>query len=219
MMKKLLYVTANPKAKEGSSSLTVGEVFLETYRALNPSDEITVLDLYNTYIPAIDQDVLNAWGKLQSGQGFGELSAEEQAKIIRMGEVVDQFMAADHYIFVTPMWNFSFPSKMKDYIDNIAAAGKTFKYTVNGPVGLLQNKKVVHIQSSGGIYSQGPGADLDFSNRYLQRIATFLGITDYQSVFIEGAAMMPDQAEAILAKAKEDARMAARNISGDLIVI
>lgn len=86
-----------------------------------------------------------------------------------MNEVVDQFIEADYYIFVTPMWNFSVPSKMKDYIDNIAAAGKTFKYTEHGPVGLLQNKKMVHIQSSGGIYSQGHGLDSDFSNRYLHK--------------------------------------------------
>ncbi|MEX1028798.1 MAG: FMN-dependent NADH-azoreductase [Paenibacillaceae bacterium] len=217
-MKKLLYVTANPKATEDSSSLSVGKAFLDTYKTLNPSDEIIELDLYNTYIPAIDQDVLNAWGKLQSGQSFSELSSEEQAKITRMSEVVDQFIAADNYIFVTPMWNFSFPSKVKDYIDNIATAGKTFKYTEKGPVGLLQNKKMVHIQASGGIYSQGPGLDSEFSDRYLQKIATFIGISDYQSVFIEGAAMMPDQAEAILDKAKEDAREAARNMSGDLVM-
>ncbi len=216
-MRKLLYVTANPKAVEGSNSLSVGKEFLETYRTLNPSDEIIELDLYNTYIPAIDQDVLHAWGKLQSGIGFGELSGEEQAKVMRMNEVVDQFIAADHYIFVTPMWNFSFPSKVKDYIDNIAAAGKTFKYTETGPVGLLQNKKFLHIQASGGIYSQGPGVDFDFSDRYLQKIALFLGISDYQSVLIEGAEMMPDKAEAILTKAKEDAREAARKMSGDLI--
>ncbi|MFP3821738.1 NAD(P)H-dependent oxidoreductase, partial [Bacillus sp. SIMBA_008] len=91
---------------------------------------------------------------------FDTLSAEEQAKVARLNELSDQFVSADKYVFVSPLWNFSFPPVLKAYIDSVAVAGKTFKYTEQGPVGLLTDKKALHIQARGGYYSEGPAAEL-----------------------------------------------------------
>lgn len=214
-MAKVLYITANPKSDEQSYSLSVGRAFLEAYRKEKPEDEIVELDLYQTDIPYIDTDVFNGWGKLQQGKGFEELSADEKAKVARINEMTDQFISAHKYVFVTPLWNFSFPPKVKAYIDCICIAGKTFKYTANGPVGLLPDRKALHIQARGGIYSEGPAKDMEFGDRYLRAIFQFIGITDVDAVYVEGMAQMPDQADQIKEKAIARAREAASRFAKD----
>lgn len=205
-MARVLYITANPKADEQSFSLSVGKAFLEAYRQAKPEDEIVKLDLYQTDIPYIDTDVFNGWGKLQQGKAFDELDAGEKAKVARINELTEQFIDADKYVFVTPLWNFSFPPLVKAYIDNICIAGKTFKYTAEGPVGLLQNKKAVHIQARGGVYSEGPAADLEFGDRYLHAIFRFIGIHDAKSVIAEGMAQTPNDADSIKQNAIKQAQ-------------
>lgn len=103
------------------------------------------------------------------------------------------------------MWNFSFPPVLKAYIDAICIAGKTFKYTAQGPVGLLTDKKALHIQARGGIYSEGPAAAFESGHSYLAKIMQFHGVPSFEGLFVEGMAAMPDQAEAIKAKAIEQA--------------
>ncbi|MFC7440896.1 FMN-dependent NADH-azoreductase [Laceyella putida] len=197
-MAKVLYITANPKAENESFSLKLGKGFLEKYQEVNPQDEIVHLDLYQIDLPYIDADVFSGWGKLAKGEG---LSEEEQRKVSRIAELTDQFVAADKYVFVTPMWNFLFPPRLKTYIDTICVAGKTFKYTEQGPVGLLDGKKAVHLHASGGVYSHGPAQELGFADRYLRAVLNFIGITDVQTVVAEGMAAQPDRAEQILQEA------------------
>ncbi|WP_110112222.1 FMN-dependent NADH-azoreductase [Bacillus sp. CGMCC 1.16541] len=207
-MANVLYVKVNPKTDEASFSARLANAFLDAYQTANPADTVTTLDVYNENIPFIDGDVLSAWGKAASGQ---ELTAEETAKVTRMTELVDQFLAADKIVFSAPMWNFGFPPLMKAYIDNIAMAGKTFKYTENGPVGLAGDKKVVLLEARGGVYSEGPAAELEHTQSYLRAVMGFVGITDFQLVVSEGMAAAPSEAEAIYAKAEEEAKNVARN--------
>lgn len=206
-MAKVLYITAHPHDDTVSFSMAAGKAFIESYKEANPSDEIVHIDLYKESIPQIDVDVFSGWGKLQTGKGFEELSAEEQAKVGRLGELSDQFVSGDKYVFVTPLWNFSFPPVMKAYIDSVAVAGKAFKYTAEGSVGLLTDKKALHIQARGGIYSEGPAADLEMGHRYLNVIMNFFGVPSIEGLFIEGHAAMPDKAEEIkengIARAKD----------------
>lgn len=211
-MAKVLYITAHPHDHTTSYSLAVGKEFMDAYRETNPNDEVQHLDLYQLNIPHIDADVFSGWGKLSSGTEFGQLNTDEKTKIGRLGELVDQFVAADKYVFVNPMWNFSFPPIMKAYIDSICIAGKTFKYVAGtGPVGLLGDKKAVHIQASGGIYSQGgPSADFEMGHRYLNAIMKFLGVPSFEGIFVEGMAAAPDQAPAIKEKAIQQARELAK---------
>lgn len=216
-MSKVLYITANPKPIDQSFSLTVGEAFLEAYKQANSQDEIIKVDLYKTEVPLIDEDVFNAWGKLQQGIAFDALTEQEQAKVSQMNMLVEQFMEADKYVFVTPLWNFSVPPKMKAYIDNIAIAGKTFKYTAEGPVGLLEGKKAVHIQARGGIYSEGPAKDMEFGDRYIKQLLGFVGVTDVQSIIVEGVSAMPDKAEEIKGKAIEEAKEVAKTFADEVV--
>ncbi|MBP1964335.1 FMN-dependent NADH-azoreductase [Paenibacillus aceris] len=209
-MATVLYITANPNDHQSSYSLAVGKEFVEAYREANPGDEVIHLDLFKQNIPQIDADVFSGWGKLQSGADFSTLTADEQAKVGRLGEIVGQYVAADKYVYVSPMWNFSFPPVMKAYIDAICAAGKTFKYTEQGPVGLLTDKKAIHIQASGGVYSEGPAAAFETGHSYLKKIMQFHGVPSFEGIFVEGMAAMPDKAAEIKANAIANAKEAAK---------
>jgi len=212
-MAKVLFVTANPKPVSQSVSLTVAREFLEAYRQAAPEDEVVEVDLYRIDLPQIDTDVFSGWGKLQQGQGFAGLNAEEKRKVGRISELTDQFVSADKYVFVTPLWNLSIPPAMKTYIDTICIAGKTFKYTADGPVGLMAGRPAVHIQARGGVYSHGPARDLEFGDRYLRALLSFLGIGPVETLFAEGMDYVPDQAAEIKRRAIERAREVARQFA------
>jgi FMN-dependent NADH-azoreductase len=209
-MATVLYITAHPLDETQSFSMAVGKEFIEAYREANPNDEVIYIDLYKQNIPSIDADVFSGWGKLRSGQTFDQLTESEQKKVGRLAELVDQFVAADKYVFVTPLWNFSFPPVMKAYIDSICAVGKTFKYTEQGPVGLLTDKKALHIQARGGIYSEGPAAEMEMGHRYLGTIMKFIGVPSFEGLFVEGHNQFPDRADAIKKEAIARARELAK---------
>lgn len=204
-MAQLLYITAHPNNETQSYSMAVGKAFVDAYRKAHPNDEVITLDLYHADIPHIDADVFSGWGKLRSGSSFDHLSAEEKAKVSRLSALTEQFVAADKYVFVTPMWNFSYPPIMKAYLDSICTAGKTFKYTENGPVGLLPDKKALHIQARGGMYSEGPAANMEMGHRHLSAIMQFFGISSFEGIFIEGHNQFPDRADEIKNKAIDQA--------------
>ena len=99
------------------------------------------------------------------------------------GAVLEEFLAADTVVIGAPMYNFGIPSSLKAWIDRIAIAGKTFRYTEKGPEGLAGGKKIVIASSRGGIYSEGsPYAAADFQEAYLRQVFGFFGITDVEFV-------------------------------------
>ncbi|WP_106768554.1 FMN-dependent NADH-azoreductase [Paenibacillus faecalis] len=193
-MAQLLYVKVNPKADEASYSTRLAQAFLEAYENNHPEDEIVTLDLYRSDIPFLDVDVFSAWGKFEA---HSQLTPLEQDKVHRMNELTDQFLAADKVVFSAPFWNLSFPPMMKAYIDTICVAGKTFKYTEAGPIGLVPDKPVLLIEARGGHYSDGPAADMEFSKKYLKTIMNFLGIQNFQHLLIEELSVDPNKAEDI----------------------
>jgi len=210
-MAKVLFITANPNDENQSFSMAAGKAFIETYKEINLEDEIVTVDLFKEEVPNLDADVFSGWGKLRAGQQMDTLSTEELAKVNRLNEILDQFISADKMIFVTPLWNFSFPSVVKTYIDAVAVPGKTFRYTETGAVGLLHGKKVLHIQARGDFYSEGPLADEELGNRYLKHLMNFMGISEYEGLFIEGHAKMPNKAGEIKAAGIERAIQLAQN--------
>lgn len=206
-MKKVLYITAHPHDESSSYSMATGKAFIDTYKEVNPNDQVIHIDLYKENIPHIDADVFSGWGKLQSGSGFEELSEQEKLKVARLGELSDQFISADKFVFVTPFWNFSFPPVMKAYLDSVSVAGKSFKYTEQGPVGLLTDKKALHIQARGGFYSEGPAAELEMGHRYIGVMMQFFGVPSFDGLFVEGHNAAPEKAQEIkenaIARAKD----------------
>ncbi|MEY8347192.1 FMN-dependent NADH-azoreductase [Bacillus cereus] len=209
-MTKVLFITANPNSVEASFGMAVGEAFIEAYKNEHPQDEVVTIDLFNTTVPALDAEVFAAWGKFAAGEGFETLSESQQEKIAAMNTNLETFMNADRYVFVTPMWNFSYPPVVKAYLDNLSIAGKTFKYTENGPVGLLEDKKALHIQATGGVYSEGPYAAMDFGRNHLNAVLGFMGVSDVEYLAVEGMNANPEKAteikEAAIANAREVAK-------------
>lgn len=209
-MTKVLFITANPNSAEGSFGMAVGKAFIEAYKNEHPQDEVVTIDLFNATVPAIDADVFAAWGKFAAGEGFEALSENQQQKVAAMNNNLETFMHADRYVFVTPMWNFSYPAVVKAYLDNLSIAGKTFKYTENGPVGLLEGKKALHIQATGGVYSEGAYASMDFGRNHLNAVLGFMGVSDTEYIAVEGMNANPEKAqdikEAAIASARELAK-------------
>lgn len=182
-MAKLLYVKVNPKSDEESDSCQLANHFLAEYQSQNPQDEIEILDLYNADIPFLDVDVFRAWGKFAAKE---ELTPVELVKSERMDELTDQFMAADKVVFSAPFWNLSFPPMLKAYMDTICIVGKTFHYTADGAMGLLEDRPCLLVETRGGFYSEGANAKLQFSESYLKAIMSFLGIHNFHAVVAEG---------------------------------
>ena len=124
--------------------------------------------------------------------------------------VVDQFLAADTVVIGAPMYNFTLPSQLKAWIDRIAIAGKTFRYTENGPEGLAGGRRVIIGLARGGVYSgTSPAAAFEHLETYLRGVFNFIGI-EPEFVIAEGLNLGPDQREQSMAGAiGETVRLAA----------
>ncbi|MBT2653681.1 NAD(P)H-dependent oxidoreductase [Bacillus sp. ISL-18] len=217
-MKKLLYVTANPKGLEKSKGLKIGEAFLEALHEERPDIEINRIDLFAYDFPQMDADLVSARGKL-AGYGFtlDQLTVPEREKITKMHALADEFITFDYYVFVSPMWNLNSPAVLKAYIDNLFISGKTFAHTANGPKGLLTNKKAIHIQTRGGQYTGTPMEELESGDRYLKIALRFLGMEVSESVIAEGFDLNPQKVPELLKQGKVHARMAAREFVRELV--
>ena len=111
-------------------------------------------------------------------------------------DILDEFLAADTVVIGAPMYNFSVPSQLKAWIDRIAIAGKTFRYTANGPEGLAGDKRVIVAISRGGFYDDGNA--FEHVKSYLKGVFNFIGVTP-EFVHADGIAIGPEQREAAIA--------------------
>jgi FMN-dependent NADH-azoreductase len=220
-MSKLLYITVNPKKEVRlSKGAQIGEVFLETFQKEQPEVEIERMHLYDMDIPRIDMDLLYARAKLSfMGYTFDQLSDAEREKITAMHALADRFIAADYYVFVTPIWNLGAPGILKEFMDNMFLINKTFVTTEDGPKGLLTNRKAIHIQTRGGIYSTGPMVDFEMGDQYVRKALTFLGMDVMDTIVAEGMDHFPKQIPEIMAKAKEQAIEAAKEMAKGTVTI
>ena len=124
--------------------------------------------------------------------------------------IADEFLAADIVVIGAPMYNFSVPSSLKAWMDRLAIAGTTFRYTEKGAEGLAGGRKLIIASARGGFYGSDTGqAWLDHQETYLRGFFGFLGVTDIDFVRAEGVAMGPD----VRAKALENARIEATAIA------
>ena len=128
----------------------------------------------------------------------GSLAQADAAEATEAEAVMQQFLAADVIVIGAPMYNFSIPSTLKAWIDRVAVAGRTFKYTENGPVGLAGGKRVIIASSRGGIYTDSPA---DFQEPFLRQVFAFMGIDNVEFVRAEGIAYSPTYREEAIAAA------------------
>jgi FMN-dependent NADH-azoreductase len=126
------------------------------------------------------------------------LSGADAAAQADGASLLEQFLASDVIVIGAPMYNFGIPSTLKAWIDRIAVAGKTFRYTEQGPEGLAGGRRVIIASGRGGVHGNGP---TDFQENYLRQVFNFLGITDVAFVRAEGVAYSPQHRADALAAA------------------
>ena len=117
--------------------------------------------------------------------------------------LVAEILASDIIVLEAPMYNFNIPSVLKAWIDHIVRAGLTFTYSASGVEGLLKGKKVILVLGRGGMYTEGPMKVMDYQETYLRAVLGFVGITDIDTVLIEGVGMGVEKREEALASAKK----------------
>lgn len=199
-MSKVLYIKANVKPEGQSRTFKISDSFIDEYKKNNPNDEIITLDLYKENINFLKGEDL--------GAVFGPKN--EESKNHPILKYAYQFAEADKYIVAAPMWNLNMSAILKAYIDYVSVTGITFKYTANGPVGLCEGKKAVHIISRGGAYSEGSGVAFEMGDRYLRTIFGFFGITDFTTIAADKLDVIGEDVESIIENAIKKAQTAAK---------
>lgn len=192
---KLLHVDASILGAN-SVSRQLSAAIVKRLSETNPGIEITYYDLGAEPIGHL------TGAHLAAAQGASPEEPSLQQDLVVGQKALADFLAADAVVIGAPMYNFSVSSQLKAWIDRLVVAGKTFRYTENGPVGLAGGKRVFVASSRGGFYGpQTPTAFLDHQETYLRGIFGFLGITDITFVRAEGVAVSSDQRRAAIAAA------------------
>ncbi|HHL0972802.1 FMN-dependent NADH-azoreductase [Bacillus thuringiensis serovar kyushuensis] len=201
-MATVLFVKANNRPAEQAVSVKLYEAFLANYKETHPNDTVVELDLYKEELPYVGVDMIN--GTFKAGKGF-DLTEEEAKAVAVADKYLNQFLEADKVVFGFPLWNLTIPAVLHTYIDYLNRAGKTFKYTPEGPVGLIGDKKIALLNARGGVYSEGPAAEVEMAVKYVASMMGFFGATNMETVIIEGHNQFPDKAEEIIATGLEEA--------------
>jgi Acyl carrier protein phosphodiesterase len=197
---KLLHVDSSPSGDASvSRSLTASVV--AAWRQAVPGLEIVTRDVAANPPDHLTADLLQVV-KFRNLDGLNERQRRELALT---DQLVDEFLAADVVVIGAPMYNFGIPTQLKAWIDRIAQAGRTFRYTENGPVGLAGGKIAVIVSSRGGVYSTNAAMTaLDHQEAYLRTVLGFMGVTDVRVVRAEGVGMGPEvRAKAVAAAEAE----------------
>ncbi|MFD1953567.1 FMN-dependent NADH-azoreductase [Paenibacillus thailandensis] len=182
-MAKVLFIKANDRPVEQAVSVKLYDAFLKTYKEANPQDQITELDLFALNLPYYGNTTIT--GQFKLAQGI-EPTAEEKKLADLANQYLDQFLAADKVVVAYPLWNFTVPAPLITYMSYLSQAGKTFKYTAEGPVGLAGNKKVALLNARGGVYSTPPMDAIEMAHKLVKTTFGFWGINQTEDVIIEG---------------------------------
>ncbi|AMG12457.1 FMN-dependent NADH-azoreductase [Vibrio vulnificus] len=156
--------------------------------------DVVVRDLAQQPLPVLDFQVATAL------RASGDLSEAQQAIVDLSDQLIAEIKHADTLIIAAPMYNFTVPTQLKNWIDLIARAGVTFTYTEQGPKGLIEGKKAVVVTTRGGIHKD---AASDIITPYLKTVLGFVGITEVEFVYAEALNMGEDFASKGLASASE----------------
>ena len=208
-MARLLYIQSSP-ISEISYSIKAADAFADEYKNKNPGDEVMKMNLFEADLPAFDGLAVEAKYKILHGKEH----TEKQTKIWDdIKKTIEQFKSADKYVLAVPMWNFSIPWRLKQYIDILVQPGLTFSYSnEKGYQGLVKGKPLLAVYARGGQYP--PDSDFaayDLQTKYIELIFRFIGFENIQSIIIEPTLSGPDTAETKLRQAIKKAQQLAAN--------
>jgi FMN-dependent NADH-azoreductase len=200
-MTTLLQINASIHNDNGQSSQLANQ-FVETFRARTPHAKVVVRDVAAAEpVPHLTAERFGAFITKPE-----ERSAAQHAVVAYSDALIDEIKQADVVVIGLPMYNFGVPSQLKAYFDHIARAGVTFKYTANGPQGLVTGKKVYVLAARGGLYA---GTAHDTQTHYVRDFLAFIGMQDVQFIYAEGLAMSAEHKQAGLAQAAQQILRAA----------
>lgn len=191
-MTTLLQINASIHSGNGQSSQLASR-FVESYRQRNADVRVLHRDLAIDTVPHLTAERFAAFSSKPDGR-----SEAQQAVLDYSDTLIEELRSADVVVIGLPMYNFGIPSQLKAYFDHIARAGVTFKYTAQGPVGLLGGKKVYIFAARGGMYA---GTPLDTQSSYLRDFLRFVGIDQVEFVYAEGLAMGIESKQSALNRA------------------
>ncbi|QGQ46070.1 FMN-dependent NADH-azoreductase [Metabacillus sediminilitoris] len=194
-MAKVLFVKANNRPIEQSVSLQLYHSFTDRYKERNPNDVIVELDLFKEELPYYGVNMIN--GLFKSSQGF-ELTAEERMASDIQKRYLQQFLEVDKVVFAFPLWNKTIPAVLHTYLDYLNVAGQTFKYTPEGPIGLVPDKKIAILNARGGDYSMEPLKSEEIAVNFVVKTLHMFGINQISTVVVEGHNQYPDRKEALI---------------------
>jgi FMN-dependent NADH-azoreductase len=178
---------------EGSYSTRLADRIVARLRDADPEATVTLRNLTGNPHPILDEATLGALFTPAA-----QRTEEQAARVALDDALIAEVAAADVVVLGVPMYNFGVPAQLKNWIDAISRAGVTFRYTANGPEGLLKGKKVYVALTRGGKYRNTPA---DTQVPYLATVLGFLGMTDVHYVYAEGLAMGADAEREALATA------------------
>ena len=183
-MPTLLHIDASPL--ETSISREMGREYVATWKTAQPDGRVIYRDLA-AYTPnAIDQAWIGA-----SYTPPEALTAKQKTLLADSEQLIGELFAADEIVIGIPMHNFSIPSSLKLWIDQVVRRGRTFRYGAEGPEGLLKGKVATLLIATGGDYAQGsPAASMNFIEPYMRTIFGFLGISDVRTHTVGGVAKL-----------------------------
>ena len=196
---KLLHVDSSVLGTHSVSRQLTAEVVAE-WRKSHPNTTVEYLDL------AVDAPNHFSADTLGIKVGVQAEPTEAQRRENEVSErLVSQFLAADVIVVGAPLYNFTVPTQLKAWIDRLAQAGRTFKYTEKGPVGLATGKTLIVASTRGGIYSTSEvGQAMEHQESYLKVVFGFFGVTDVRFVRAEGVAMGDAPKAAAIGSARAD---------------
>ena len=192
---KILQINASAR-RDGAQSTHVANRIVARLRSANPDAMLTLRDLAVTPHPMLDEAALSALFK-----PVEQRNPEQAARVALDDALIAELKAHDTLVLGVPMYNFGIPVQLKSWIDAISRAGVTFRYTANGPIGLLPGKTVYLALARGGQYRDTPN---DSQVPYLKNVLGFLGMTDLHFIYAEGMAMGADAVDKGLAQAEAD---------------
>ncbi|SFU33523.1 FMN-dependent NADH-azoreductase [Pustulibacterium marinum] len=179
-MSTILKVTSSFRG-EASASNQLSDAIVNQLKVKDATATVIERDLVKEEVPHLDLNILMSFVTPEADR------SEEQQNIVNQSdEFIKEVMAADAIVIGVPMYNFTIPSVLKSWLDQIARAGVTFKYTAEGAVGLVEGKEVYLAIATGGIYSEGPAAAVDFTESYLKAVLGFMGMTNVTAFRAEG---------------------------------
>jgi FMN-dependent NADH-azoreductase len=173
-MATLLRIDSSPLASDASFSRQLTTEFVQHWQRTHPDGKIITRDLVTTKLQPLSAEWIGAAYTPEASR-----SPRQQEVLALSNQLIAELEAADEYVIGVAMHNFSVPSVLKLWIDQIARAGKTFSYQDGTPAGLMRNKKATFFIASGGVYDQGtPMAVMNFVEPYLRSLFGFIGVTD-----------------------------------------